>query len=408
MTFDPRLLIKAAGPGRIRDTALKTWRQARQQPRRSGAVLRGSVRRNRSLHSRERRLVQEALFGMVRTERGLAEILGTDAEFALWLGWLVLAGLDPDVADAQLIGAWDTLRDEFEALGQGRSPTERLALRHSLPDDLARRLVKSLGAEPAEAFLQASDQRGPVAVRANRLRCDREALAARLAEEGVPTEPSQIAADGLRICGRHNLEAVDSFKEGWFEVQDEGSQRLAALVEPEGPVIDFCAGAGGKSLALAAAGVPVMALDVRGEALEELDRRATRAGADVDVQRISAQGPLPDRVSQRRVGRVLVDAPCSGSGVLRRHPEHRYLIDRRSLSRQSALQRSILERACPLVADGGRLIYGTCSVLREENDRVIEGFLDAHPGWSLVSEPLRMAPHTHDTDGFFGAVLQRP
>lgn len=352
--------------------------------------------------------MQEALFGLVRTERGLSEILGTEAAFALWLGWLVLAGLEPDAAAAELPGPWSDLSQEFEALGQGCAPARRLALRHSLPDDLARRLVRSLGPGPAEAFLKASDARAPVTVRANRLRCDREALAARLAEEGIDTVPSKIAPDGLQICGRHNLEAAQSFKDGWFEIQDEGSQALAALVEPEGAVIDFCAGAGGKSLALAATGASVLALDVRAGALDELDRRATRAGANIDVQRISAEGPLPDRVACRRVDQVLVDAPCSGSGVLRRHPEHRYLINRRSLSRQTSLQRSILERACPLVADGGRLIYGTCSVLREENDRVIESFLDAHPGWDLVVEPLRMAPHTHGTDGFFGAVLQRP
>ena len=278
------------------------------------------MRRNRSLHSRERRLVQEGLFGLVRRERGLVEVLGTDAEIALWLGWLVLQGLPPEEADAQLPGPWSSLLDDWAALGSGLSDIERLALRHSLSRELAKRLVRTLGTEGAASFLEASDARGPVSVRANRLRCDREALSVRLQKEGVETQKSGLAHDALRVVGRHNLEGLQSFRDGWFEIQDEGSQCLAALVEPDGPVLDFCAGAGGKSLALASRGVSVVALDIRGDALEELDRRATRAGAEVQVHRISERGPLPP-FEPERFPQVLVDAPCSGTGVLRRHPE---------------------------------------------------------------------------------------
>ncbi|MEM6927745.1 MAG: hypothetical protein AAF602_12500, partial [Myxococcota bacterium] len=300
MAFDPRLLVKASGEGRVRDAALKTWARVRQEPRRSGPVLRSVGRRFKHLHSRERRLVQEGLFGLVRRQRGLAELLGTDAAIASWIGWLVLQGLDPEVADEVLPGAWADLVDEFDALGAGGPPAERLALRHSLPDHLARRLVKSLGADEAEAFMVASDQRGPVTLRANRLRCTREALQERLRGEGVTTQLSERAPDGLVVQGRHNLEALASFKTGWFEVQDEGSQRLANLVTlDEGAnVVDFCAGAGGKSLALAARGARVTALDVRAEALEELDRRATRAGADIAVTRIASRGPLPPEIAE--------------------------------------------------------------------------------------------------------------
>ncbi len=350
--------------------------------------------------------MQEGLFGLMRTERGLSELLGTDAEIALWLGWLVLQGLDPEVAFSELPGPWTDLREDWKALGKGRDPAQRLALRHNLSDHLARRITKALG-DGAEAFLEASDVRGPVSLRANRLVCDREALAERLQAEGIGTDPSSLVPDGLQVRGRHNLQGLACFREGWFEVQDEGSQMLAELVQPDGPLIDFCAGAGGKSLALAAKGVPVLALDVREEALEELDKRATRAGADVEVQRIRPDGALPAHVADRRVSRVLVDAPCSGLGVLRRHPEHRYLVDRRSLKAQHALQMSIVERAAPLVAPGGWLVYGTCSVLTEENDRVVASFLDRHPDFRSVGSPLRVAPHTHGTDGFFGAVLER-
>lgn len=365
------------------------------------------MRHNRSLHSRERRIVQEGLFGLVRTERGLVELLGTEAEIALWLGWLVLRGLEPEVADHELPGPWSTLLADWEALGGSGDAVGRLALRHSLPRDLAKRLVRSLGEEGAAAFLTASDRPGPVWIRANRLKCTRDELAERLRADGIDTRTSELVPDGLQIVGRHNLEALAAFREGWFEVQDAGSQKLASLVEPDGPVLDFCAGAGGKSLALAAEGAPVVALDVRGQALEELDRRATRAGAQVEVHRIATQGPLPEPVAFRRFSRVLVDAPCSGTGVLRRHPEHRYLIRRGTVREHAQRQRDILERACPLVEAGGRLVYGTCSVLEEENEQVVEQFLQRHPSFSLRSTTLRVAPHTHGTDGFFGAVLER-
>ena len=404
--FDPRLLVKAARTGRVRDIALRTWDRVRQAPKRSGAVLRGALRSQRSLHSRERRLVQEALFGLVRRERGLSTLLNTSEPLALWLGWLVLEGLEPQTAAEEHKGRWTTLVERWAALGEGRSDTERLALRHSLPDHLARRLVRSLGTAGAEAFLEASDQRAPVVLRANRLKCDRDALSHRLNDEGIATQPSETVEDALHVVGRHNLEGLASFRDGWFEIQDEGSQRLAALIEPQGPVVDFCAGAGGKSLAIAAMGVQVVALDVRTPALNELSRRARRAGAEIDVIRIAPQGPLPAAVASLQVPQVLVDAPCTGTGVLRRHPEHRYTIDRAFVRSRIALQSSILDRASRLVAPQGRLIYGTCSVLQEENERVVDGFLEHHEGWHR-GPTLHVAPHTDGTDGFFGAVLSR-
>lgn len=345
---------------------------------------------------------------MVRRHRGLIEVLGTDAPIALWTAWLVLEGLDPDVADEVLPGPWHSLVDEFDALGT--SPAERLALRHSLPDHLARRLVKNLGPAEAQAFMEASDQRGPLTIRANRLRTTRDALRERLQGDGIASSPTPHAPDGLILEGRHNLEALPSFKEGWFEVQDEGSQRLAMLVAPVGPgstVVDFCAGAGGKSLAIAALGAEVTALDVRRDALDELDRRAQRAGAPIRVTHIANRGPLPPEVATMQADCVLVDAPCTGTGVLRRHPEHRFLIDKRTVRDQSEVQSKILQRAAPLVAPGGRLVYGTCSVLTAENEHVVEQFLARHPTFEPVAEPLHTGPHLDGSDGFFGMVLER-
>lgn len=396
---------RAAGVGRIRGIALDLWGGVLREPSRAGATLRRGIREARALHSAERRLVQDALYGLIRRHRGLAALLGADDPLALWLGWLVLEqGLDPGLAATERPGpAWDTLAARAPALGDGLDPVARLALRHSAPEGLVRRLVEVLGDE-AEAFLVASDARAPVTLRANRARCTSARLAARLAAEGVATDPLGGLPDALRVVGRANVEGTAAFRDGWFEVQDAGSQRVAALVGG-GPVIDACAGAGGKALALAARGLAVLALDVRQGALDELGRRAKRAGVRVPRVRV-AEDRWPAELP--RVPWVLVDAPCTGTGVLRRHPEHRWL-DEAALARQVAVQAALIRRAAGQVLPGGHLVYATCSVLRDEDEAVVDGFLAEHPGWRLV-RAVRTWPHRDDCDGFYGAVLttQRP
>lgn len=404
----PQVLRKAALPGRIRGIATDTWRRAVELPLRAGQQLRDGVGRARALHSRERRLVQAGLYDLVRTHRRLASLLGTDEPDALWVGWLVEQGLPPEDARAIVDAPFEHLLEpeRFEAVLTDLPVDEALALRHSLPIDLARRLIDGLGAEGATAFLAASDRRAPVTLRANRARTTRDALAARLAEEGVETMPCERAADGLHVVGRGNLTQLPSFRDGWFEVQDEGSQLLAALVPAEGEVIDLCAGAGGKSLAMAARGQPVTATDIRPGALKELQRRARRAGVTIETLTIR-DARLPARLRRREVPNVLVDAPCTGIGVLRRHPEHRWHFDDAWLGERNAMQRRILDRAAGLVASGGHLVYGTCSVLPEENEQVVSYFLHAHRDFEPTGEGLALAPHTSDTDGFFGVVLRK-
>jgi 16S rRNA (cytosine967-C5)-methyltransferase len=402
-----RVLRKAAREGRIRGIAVDTWSRAVAQPRRAGHALRTGVSQARALHSRERRLVQQALYDLVRRQRAIERVLGSDAPLALWLGWLVQHGLPPQAAKEQLDLPYEALLDDTLATSvEGLDPAERLAILHSLPLGLSRRLVDQRGEAHAARLLAASDERAPITIRANQARTTRDALAARLADEGLPTSPCERAPHGLHVLERGALTALPSFREGWFEVQDEGSQLLAALVPAGGEVIDLCAGAGGKSLALAAAGHRVTAADVRPGALAELQRRARRAGARIETIRIR-DGRLPPKLRKREVGRVLVDAPCSGTGVLRRHPEHRWQFDDGLLKERTALQRRILDRAAGLVAPGGSLVYGTCSLLAEENEHVVSSFLSGHPDFEATDDVLHTAPHPDGTDGFFGAVLRR-
>src|SRR5262249_28416122 len=284
--------------------------------------------------------------------------------------------------------------------------------------------------DEADALAAALNARAPLAVRANALKTTRAALADRLAAEGIASHPGRWAAAALVLDTRTNAFGLAAFPEGLFEVQAEASQLVAELVAPppRGLVVDACAGAGGKTLALGALLANrgrLWALDADAKKLAELTRRARRAG--LSNHRAVAVPPdaYPDEVEalHGRADRVLVDAPCSGIGALRRNPEARWRLADDDIPRLQAQQLAIARRAMGLVAPGGRLVYATCTVLREENQAVVERLL--RPGWDVMriaeiwgnerAAPvadstgsfLAMLPHRHDTDGFFAAVLYR-
>ncbi len=416
-------LVRAAEPGAVRDLVVDLFSRARANPWRAGRVLVQGHRDLRRLRSRQRRWTLDALYDLVRHERMLALLTGSDAPEALWLGWLVRNGLDPDEAatagrvdlDLSRCARWES--EVAQALAT-RSAVHATALLGSLEPVAARQLLDRYGKDGAWAFIDASNERAPIALRANRLRGTREELVRALRDQGVDCTVGVWAPDAVLVHQRVELRTGPLWASGAFEVQDEGSQLLAELVDPGGLVVDLCAGAGGKTLALAARHPDrLVACDVRERALHELHKRAARAGAAVEVHQLGADGALPRAVARLRADRVLVDAPCTGSGVLRRHPERRWLIDGPHLERCVALQHSILHRAAGLVRPGGRLIYGTCSVFPAENREVVRAFLDRHPDFAPLparrilgdgfGEVLEVAPHTHGTDGFFGAVLVR-
>jgi 16S rRNA (cytosine967-C5)-methyltransferase len=302
----------------------------------------------------------------------------------------------------------------------------RLNLPDFLLDSFRARFADALHAE-ATAF----DQPASLDLRVNLLKADRETARAALAAEGFDAEPTPLSPWGLRLASRAPVTGTKAFREGLVEIQDEGSQLIAWLTDarPGMRVLDFCAGAGGKSLAMAAAMQnrgQVIAADTSLKRLDAAVRRLRRAGIHNVERRAIGPGEKWIKRSAGKFDRVLVDAPCTGTGTWRRNPDARFRLRPDALAELVTKQRAILESAAPLVKAGGRLVYATCSVLPEENERQVEKVLTALPEFSVVSvsqvwvsqtwreaalpcaDPyLMLSPAAHGTDGFFAAILQR-
>jgi 16S rRNA (cytosine967-C5)-methyltransferase len=321
-----------------------------------------------------------------------------------------------------------TVAADDAGLGQSAG-LEREALRLSYPTWMMDRLVTDLGEADALALAAAMNDRAPLTVRSNGIKVSREELVTRLAEEGVVARPTEFSPTGLLFETRVNAFGLSAFRDGLFEVMDEGSQLVAEAVAPPpgGRVVDACAGAGGKTLALAAlldGQGRILALDSNGKKLEELRRRARRAGL-TNVTAREVRGPgMPAEAKLGAWDRVLVDAPCSGLGTLRRNPEARWRLNPKTVDGFPAQQLALMVTYAPLVAPGGRLVYATCTVLRQENESVVERFLAERPDFVLMpikeiwgkeralrlgdGTYLKVFPHRHGSDGFFAGVLRLP
>lgn len=411
------LLESLARPAAPRELAVGAWTQIAAEPHRAGPILKVAQRDGRRIRSRQRRPMMEVLFDLIRHHRRLVWKLDTQDPATLWVGMLVQHGLSAGHATdiSGIDAAWETLATWDEP---HPDPDLWLALRAGVSDLSATLLRDSLGPR-VHAFFDASDRRAPVCLRPNPAKTTQTALKDALAMRGIESTPTSWAAGGLVLEERPRFEQLDLYRQGQFEVQDEGSQLLAELVQVEGVVVDLCAGAGGKTLAMAPHAHTVHAADVRSRALKRLQSRARRAGVRPRTHTIGTDGTLPPSLQSVRADRVLVDAPCSGTGILRRDPHNRLRLSPSYVAEMTQLQTAILNRAASLVRPGGRLIYSTCSVLKPENEERVMDFLTHHPAFQiqpaqdivhddLCDGPfLSVAPDTHGTDGFFGAVLVR-
>ena len=282
-------------------------------------------------------------------------------------------------------------------------------------------LQKVLGDQLAVA-MAALNAEASVDLRVNTLKSTRQQVMASLRKEKVEPVPTPFAADGVRLQKRGALTAMQAFRDGWFEIQDEGSQLVAELVKarPGETGIDFCAGAGGKTLALSAQmenSGRILACDVAAARLKQMTPRLGRAGVSIVKTRVLKSER--DSYLEKHVASadwVLLDVPCSGTGLWRRSPDLKRRTSQRELEEVTKQQHQIADSAARLVKPGGRLVYATCSILRQENEDQVDRFLNAYPEFAVqpVSLPtakdetapyLKLFPHQHETDGFFGAVL---
>lgn len=290
----------------------------------------------------------------------------------------------------------------FDAAGRPLSrpsdPVVALALRGSVPDAFARRLLRDLGPAEASACLAALNQDASIALRVNVARATRAEVRAALAEAGIAAEPGE-GPWALRVADRAGLFDAAPLRGGLAEMQDESSQRAVEVCRPARGEswLDLCAGSGGKSLALAALGAEVTAWDASARRLAELPRRTRRAGARVTLARDEPTGTFDG---------VLVDAPCSGSGALAREPDARWRIDDAAVAGFQEAQAEVLRRGAACVRPGGVLIFATCSVFREEGEDVVASFLAGNPEFRRVAAERRW-PHRDPGAGFYVARLAR-
>ena len=306
------------------------------------------------------------------------------------------------------------------------------AVQAEMPQWLYDRVTQQYGNTEAAAIFEASCKGAPLDLRVNALKAKREEVLEETAQHQVQAQPMRYSPDGVRLIDKPGLIRWPMYQEGRIDVQDEGSQLIARLVGAKrGEMIcDFCAGAGGKTLALGAqmrSTGRLYAFDINEKRLQGLTPRMRRAGLS-NVHPIAIRDEHDNRIKRLRgkFDRVLVDAPCTGTGTLRRNPDLKWRLSVQELERINVVQKSVLEEASKLLKVGGRIVYATCSMLKQENQDVVEAFLAQHPKFELVNSTeilakqgahlpddqverygnyFVMLPHTHDTDGFFAAVL---
>ncbi len=407
-------------------------------------VVRRYLRARRYIGSKDRRAITDRLYATLRARfaldwrlrcrnadpsarlRVLTHAVLTDVG-----GFDVLAGLcdGGKYAPAKLSDEEARILEAMLAEDVVDRAAMPLASRLGVPEWLWPALQDRFGTE-VESEVAGLVGEAALDLRVNELKATREEALAALRSLGIEAAPTLFSPIGVRVSGRPNITGLDIYRHGLVEVQDEGAQLTALLVGATAArcVIDFCAGAGGKTLALIPrldAGARLIACDTDAGRLARMEPRRVRAGFDaIETHVLTENDQAWFAAQEASADRLLLDMPCSGTGTWRRAPDQPYRLTPDQLAAYRAQQQAILARAAPLVAPGGRLIYATCSVLAEENEHQISAFLDAHPAFEMMpidavwretigTEPpvagpwLQLTPRSHGTDGFFVAVLRR-
>ncbi len=382
-------------------------------------ALSAYFRSHRELGQQDRAFIAETVFAVLRRKRSLEAAAGSTAPHALAVAALIkvfgISGRALADHDAELSARIKSVQtSEFPP-----------AVQADLPDWLWQRLSAEYSPDEATAIARGLLNPAPLDVRVNLAKISREEVLSRLELEAAPTPHSPA---GIRFKGKPQINRHALFLDGSLEVQDEGSQLLAYLLAPRRGemVADFCAGAGGKTLAISMlmhGTGRIYAMDVSEKRLRELAPRAARAGiSNVHPIVLAGEGDVRAKRLSGKLDRVLVDAPCSGFGTLRRNPDLKWRHGEGAIAELAAKQLRILNAAAKLLKPGGRLVYATCSILSEENEAVADRFASEHPEFTALSctellatqriavetgERLRLWPHRHGTDGFFAAAFEK-
>jgi 16S rRNA (cytosine967-C5)-methyltransferase len=407
------------------EAAAEALRLALKFDRPADSVLHDFFREQRALGGLDRALVADAVYGVLRRMRTVEYLAPEGVPRHLLLAYLTrIAGVSiRDLANATNPNEQSWLA-EVKAKSLEGLP---LPVRAELPDWV----VEHLGRHHAEAEILAIarglNEPAPMDLRVNTLNAGRETVQHELAASGIEAVPTPYSPSGLRVKGRPSINRHPLFLAGAIEVQDEGSQLLCHLVAPRRHdlVVDFCAGAGGKSLMLGAlmhSQGRIYAFDVSVARLNRLRPRLKRSGlSNLFPHAIASENDIRVKRLAGKIDRVLVDAPCSGLGTLRRNPDLKWRQSPQSVEELKRKQAAILRAAAKLLKPGGRLVYATCSLLAGENEDIVAAFLAERGDFrqldcseilreariALDTGPfLRLFPHAHGTDGFFAAVLE--
>lgn len=342
-------------------------------------------RSNKAIGSKDKAFIAERAYGLLRW-RGLLDYLTKEPSWEARLKYYETADLEVLFRDTSIPSA----------------------VRCCVSQDLYKELLEAYGEARTEELCRISQQRAPTTLRVNLLKTTREALLERW-KEPYFARPTLRSPWGIQLEKSINFLGMDEFKQGLFEVQDEASQLAAGLVQvkPGELALDFCAGSGGKSLAIA----PPMQNkgqlylhDVRVKALQEAKLRLKRAGIQ-NAQIVTPESALLKKL-KKKMDWVLVDAPCSGTGTLRRNPDMKWAFTSERLQELKGLQRLVFEQALSCVKPGGKIVYATCSILPAENEEQVAHFLKTHP-LKKVGDSFLSFPTEGGMDGFFAAVLER-
>lgn len=375
-------------------------------------VIGNTLKRDKRWGARDRSFIAETTYDIVRWKRLYAEIAEVKEPFSredlfrLVAVWATLKGIR--LPDWKQFEATPTrrIKGRFDELNKIRK------YRESIPDWLDELGIKELGKDSWEKEIHALNEQAPVIIRVNRLKTSPEKLQKTLNEEGIGTDYIKGYPDALKLRERANVFQTQAFKDGLFEMQDASSQRVAEFLEvaPGMRVVDTCAGAGGKTLHLAAKMEnkgQIIATDIYGNKLKELKRRAKRAGAhNIDTRSIENS-----KVIKKLYGtadRVLIDAPCSGIGVLSRNPDAKWKLQPEFLDSIRQTQQEILTQYSKILKPGGKMVYATCSILPSENQQQVEKFLNSPEGkdFTLIKQENILSSES-GYDGFYISLLTR-